>query len=501
MATWLSQLRHYAQKCLDSRRKPYSPPLRVSSQRGRFAELFLSAPHVSSKSAADLAQSIRERAARIGREQPFYQPIFGFEEEFPAKRRDLLERDCAVVAEHLSKIPSKHQVRILDVGCNCGYVAFNLARTFPNVVGLEIAGDRVELCTEVAAHNQSSARFFKLDFIELMQAGDDDLENVDAVLLLNVVHQFVFAHGLGHTQAMLARLASRVDSVFVELATREQYVKHGKDHLLPENPEEVFAACRDIEITQLASKPRPMYLLRRRRAHFGHVGIAADEIGYSLNANPQVSRKYYSGRGRFLKVYRLTAEQDLHSFHREVAGLLQMRGSGRSPEMLDWVASRDFGAIAMSHVKGPRLIKQIYSSGGMPASQRMELTRDYLALAAAVFERVGFHNDMQAHNLIAPRNGPMVLIDFEQAGPTPTNDPFGILLWTVFDLWGGRDPKRPEAIRSLKLAAGEQRASSALLPDFSKLSLDPRVAEMVEAARSQQNWEPFINEWRKRLAD
>lgn len=465
--------------------------------------MFAAEPHRTTQAPEWLDQEICKLAHRIEELQPGYQPVYGFSNEFPGKRAQHLERNVAIVHEQLKDVSSRHQVRILDVGCNSGYVALRLAETYPNVVGLEIAQDNLQLCRLLAVRAGSSARFFSDNVLHILESDQGDLAHVDVVLLYNIVHQFIFNHGLENTQAALARMARSVDTVIVELAQREDYVRHGKDHLLPEDPAEALARCEDVEITRLHDRPRPVYRLRRKTARFGSVEIRPERIDFSLNPNARVSRKYYSGEGKFLKLYRFTETGAPEMFAREVAALSKLQHSDRVPRLLGSEASAHFGALLMSQVNGDRLVPLLYNPKKYPMgpADRLRLTRQYLEICRVVQQAIGYQNDLQAHNLLVQPDGHLVLVDFEQAGSEPTNDPFGLLLWSVFDFWGGRDKGRPEAIRSLRCALDNEpdAPGRSIYPDFSALELPPLVATMVEEAARGDDWGLFVERWEQRL--
>jgi len=466
--------------------------------------------HLRDESGRVLEDRIRLRATQVEKDQPGYHPIYGFIHKFPAKGLDLLTRNCVIVEQHLEHVQAKHQVRILEIGCNYGYVSFLLAEKFPNVVGLEIARDRLALCRDIAAYTESSARFFEHDFFKLIESGDADLENIDVVLLLNIVHQFIFKYGLSYTQALIARLARRVDISFVELARRKQFVKHKKGHLLPEDPEEVFKQCEDVEITLIEHKPRPLYVLRRKKVRIAQLEIEPANIDFSKHLNPQISRKYYTSNKRFVKLFRFTEHQGVGAFNNEVNSLLRMRDSKCAPVIYDWVTTRDFGAVMMSTVPGSSLrpllsgvrLKQfLYRPQFRNRNTRYKMTRQYLHFAKIVHERIGFHNDMQPHNMIVKNSEEVVLIDYEQAGRDPQNDPFGMLLWTLYDIWGGKTKSREEAILTLRLIEiDEIRPTGAVYPDFSELDLDDTVSALVDDALHYTDWGEFLVFWNERLS-
>ena len=69
-------------------------------------------------------------AADIQGSQSQYQPVFGFNEVFPPGPRSAhLSQTCELVAHHYAAVKRKQHIRILDVGCNTGFVTLTLAKT------------------------------------------------------------------------------------------------------------------------------------------------------------------------------------------------------------------------------------------------------------------------------------------------------------------------------------------------------------------------------------
>ena len=305
-----------------------------------FSQLFGTPPHTSTGPREELEEAIRTAAARIELIQPHYHPIYGIDDlAQKSYRRELLLRNVDFVAAHFSDVPRKSQIRVLDVGCNLGFVAMKLAEAIPNVVGIDLMEEHLKICRDLAAFTGSSARFFKSDIVELLTTSNTEFNNVDAILLLNVVHQIIFRHGLPKTQVLLAKLANSVDVMFIELAKREDYKSHKKDHLLPWEPDEVFSLCSNSEISLLAAEPRPLYQVRRKRLRIGSIEIEPTSIRFSENSHTAISRKYYVGSDTFLKLYRLNRHHGPRAFHNEVQSLLKLTGAGICPEILDWTAT------------------------------------------------------------------------------------------------------------------------------------------------------------------
>ena len=146
---------------------------KAGEQGPTFRAMFGTEPHRNTVPPEQVDQQIHALATSLETLQPGYQPVYGFTAEFPGKRVEHLERNVTLVHEHFKEVPSKHQVRILDVGCNSGYVALRLGETFPNVVGLEIAQPSLQLCRllpETAGAIRSA------------RAGSASLMTMDAVL-------------------------------------------------------------------------------------------------------------------------------------------------------------------------------------------------------------------------------------------------------------------------------------------------------------------------------
>lgn len=475
---------------LDLLRQPLVADYAPDAGGTRFGAMFQAAAHRSALAPDRLDAEIRTRARAIMGTQPDYQPVYGFTAEFPARRTKHLERNVHIVCDALKDVDRPQQPRILDVGCNMGYVALRIAETHPNVVGLEISRPHLDLCRLMAARAGSPARFFGDDMLAMLARGDDDdLEQVDVLLLYNVVHQFIFHQGVPATKALLARLAARVDTLIVELALQSDYVRHGKDQLLPVDPAEVLSDCTDVKIDKLYDTPRPVYRLRRRTVRLGTVSIPATRIGYSLHRDPMVSRKFVIGGNRFLKLFRFTRPGDRTAYEREVAALQSLQGSGAAPRLFDACATAHAGAVLMEFVSGHRVSTQLFRADPpLRPAQRMLLTCEYLRIAKAVHDAVGYQNDLQAHNLMWQHPNRLLLVDYEQAEARPTNDPFGLFLWSMFDFWGGRSKDRAAAIVSLRLPA----ETPPIYPRFDSVKLPPVVAEVVRTAEKGGDWGAFL---------
>lgn len=469
-----------------------------------FGRLFMSSANpLGSLNKQENLASIKQLQQKVQALQNDYQPAYGLQEEYPSARQELLERNCELITQEVQVKGAEQQIRILDVGCNCGYTAMKLAETFPNVVGLEIQQDLTELANRLAAHTGSSARFYDVDIFALLLEDKCDFENIDVLLLLNVMHQIIFHYGLDQAKAMLFNILAQVDYVFVELAHQKDYIRHGKDHLLPSRPEYLLDGLEELGFTikKLADSPRPFYLIKRSQCTLGNLHIQYHKLDYSRSKNPLISRKYYAGQHQFLKLFRFTYGQSNECYERELKALLATQHLAATPRLHNWTMGHGYGAIVMSCLPGQPLTGRVYGKNKPSQTERFHISAQYVALNRLLQESIGFHNDLQPHNLFIDQHNALFVFDFEQAHALPQNDPYGIFLWTLFDIWGGRVLNRPQCIASLRpVPQGKERAVGAIYPDFSTLDLPEQIKKMVTEALTAPDWATFIGKWDDKLA-
>ena len=467
-----------------------------------FSRLFMSsATPINSAEKQENLKKIKESLGKVKELQNDYQPAYGLLEDYPSVRQSLLERNCDLIINEIEAKGSEQQIRILDVGCNCGYTSMKIAETFPNTIGLDIQKDLVTLCNRLAANAGSTARFYDVDLFSFLLDDECDFESIDALLLLNVMHQIIFHYGFDHAKALLFKILSRVDYVFVELAKKEDYIKHGKDHLLPERPEDLLDGLQDHTIKKLADHPRPLYFIKKSHCSIGGIHIQYTHQDHSKSKSHLISRKYYSNKHHFLKVFRFTYGQSSECYERELNALFSSQQVSATPRLIDWTRGKGYGAILMSQLPGHALTTRIYSKTLFSLEARENITAQYITLNRQLHETIGFHNDLQPHNIYIDSHDNLFVFDFEQANPLPQNDPYGILLWSLFDIWGGRVHNRPECIASLKPVIQEkERSRSAIYPDFSTIEVPTLIKDLVHDAMTSDNWEKFIKEWDNKLS-
>jgi tRNA A-37 threonylcarbamoyl transferase component Bud32 len=333
-----------------------------------------------------------------------------------------------------------------------------------------------------------------------MESGTADIENVDCVLLLNVVHQLIFAKGLAYVQTFLARLAGQVDVMFVELAGKEEYKKFQKDHLLPEDASSVLASIRDCSVQLVKSVGRPLYKITRNTATYGRLSAPATGVRYNhlAVAAPHENRKYYKGGGHFLKLFRFMNGKAAVHYHREVHALRTLAESQAVPRIIDWTINRNYGAILMEEVAGlqlPNAFSMLTTPGGI-----VSLMRAYAGVADDLGRTGLYHNDLSPHNIYVLPAGGFRFIDFEQTDAWSYTDPFAVMLWTLYDVLSRDIVSYNTNIYSQLFVTGtNERTSQDLYPDFSKFGLAGGLADFVGSAMTHKSWFAFASEWRHRL--
>jgi SAM-dependent methyltransferase len=443
---------------------------------------------------------ILTRLAAIESVQGKYQPIYGLDNTRSQSPRlgDLLLA-CSLVETHFNEKNTRGHVRIIDVGCNIGFVTFKLAETFSKTIGIDGNKNNIDFCKDLQVYTNSSARFFYNDITKLMESGDLDTDNVDCVLLLNVVHQLIFSKGLSYVRKFLARLTKRVDVVFLELARKEDYVSHGKDNLLPEDPATVLSDCEGCRIELLKSEGRPLYKVMRNEARFGPLLIQPERISFTDSAKRDIDRKYYFGTDTFLKVFRFSRLGDVErqSYDRERRGLLEMSGTMLAPQILDWTATATYGAVLMERIKGQKLVDLYHRFA--EATTLNHFLRQYLEIAAKLGQAQLYHNDMSAHNIYVLEDDSIRIVDFEQTKTMAVIDPFGSMLWTIFDILSRAPISYVEHVTRKLYLKGKIRADRASYPGFSSFKLSDRIHDFLEDALTHDSWFGFVAEWRSNL--
>lgn len=462
-------------------------------------------PEKTPKNTPETLSRLKEAAAIVEKTQPGYHPIYGQpSSETGSKRTELLRRDCALVEREFADVRRKNQVRILDIGCNSGYVSFTLAQTFPNTIGFDLSQKHIALCEAIGAHTGSSARFHSWNMLSLVESGKADLENLDCVLLLNVVHQLIFAKGIPYVKRFIAALAASVDFLVVELAPRADYVRYGKDLELPLDPSEIFEQCTDSTITLEYDDNRPVYTLRRRRLKVNDHSVDYSSRNFSDHVSGNVSRKYYFGSDTFTKVIRYSSLQSASKFQAELQNLQTLQGLGVAPEPISWDNDGQIGRICMERLYGQSLHIAVTEHA---LKDKATCLREIIRICGALADKSLYQNDFASHNFIILSDGSLRMIDFEQSGRTLIRDPFAAFLWLSHDIMTNTPEyyRREIANKTILQDMAGERTNPAVYPsmqlDDLRMAFGTDLADIVsEAKDTPLDWHAFIQQAHMRLA-
>jgi predicted Ser/Thr protein kinase len=423
-------------------------------------------------------------AAVVNAAQKDYHPLYGLGAPATSAREGLLRETCTLIEREYARVLRKSQIRILDVGCNAGFVTFTLAETFPNTMGLDINSDNIALT----------------DLLQLVDDNAADLESLDCVLFLNVIHQLIFARGIPYVKHLLGHLSRHVDLLVVELARPADYVPFGLQDQLPLDPAEILEECRDATITLVKDAKRPVYTIRRRSLRIQDRDLPYSEVRFGLHLESQVNRKYYFGADSVTKVMRYTQMQGPSKFHAELDTLRALAGQKVAPDILAWDEDATMGRVAMNRLYGPSLVESLAQP---KRSSKADLLREVIRIAAALARIGRCQNDFSGHNFILLTDGSLRMVDFEQSSSSFHRDPFGSFLWIAHDLMAGSgESYRLSDGKKLALAPDEngargERASPDAYPAIDHAAaardFDPGLAAVLaEAVTTTESWSSFI---------
>lgn len=443
-----------------------------------------------------LTQTINSLIGTIEQRQLLYHPVFGKHSLSEVSyRKNILDRNCKLVANNFNAIKNKCKVRIVDVGANSGYVSHVLADSGFSVVGLEINPDNLRLAQLISKSESNRARFYNIDIFDFIKKDFAFFEEVDVILFFNVLHQIVFVFGLEEVKRILGYLSKKVDFIFVELAKREDYSARGLDICLPWSPEEFFKYCGRSTIVKIAASPRPVYMLKRNLVQIGTISVVPEFTLYSENTDENINRKYYFGEKNFVKIYRDNVVAAESRFELEVASLLKLSGCGVSPEVMDWCRHSDCFVIEMKRIHGVTLLRVIENT-----PRRLDINREISSLLKINHicnEKVGYHNDINAHNIIMREDHSLVVLDFELVSDFAKVDPFATLLWGMRDILDGRATSYQMDIhRRLFLPTREcNRVDKAFYPSFDSCSVPDKLKPLIDDLYNAVDWPGVIAKW------
>ncbi|MCC2312930.1 class I SAM-dependent methyltransferase [Cellulomonas xiejunii] len=441
------------------------------------AQATLDAIHETTRQHDDRLDVLRRLVSKVEHYQPLY-GVAGIVEE-PA--RESQER-ARLIAEALEPVRGR---RVLDIGSSLGYMSFALADRGAHVVGWEYNADNAEVARQVAAINGLPVTFLvkelTVESVRTIPHGQ-----VDAVLVLAVLHHVIHYQGLEAAQEIVRELLDRVPVLVVELATKGEDPDLFWDASQPEDPLEVLALVKDdVDVvpiaevgTHLSTRTRPLLRISRRQSvTVGGRSFTFDSTAYEAYAGSPIAngpwrRRYFHGRDHIVKEYLFS--QDTPDNWSQIIGELYTYSTlgYHSPihHMIELVASdidHRGARLALARVPGTLL-----SEVGRPDDQVLvTVVRDVLRTLADLRDHGFRHNDVRSWNIIV-NDGGAWLIDYGRAAHAPLEDDVVALAWAVSSVARGT----PEPATDLKQD----------LPDLSSLTgtpLEPWADALAQGER------------------
>ena len=440
-----------------------------------------------------LLNEIASLGVQLNEVRDRYHPVFGLHEQFGTSDREQLlantvKRIDAVIGQN-----NQRQVRILDVGCNLGFVAMSLARSYPCVIGIDANESAITFASKVSLYNKSSARFYNIDAIELL-SNLENLDQVDCCLLLNMLHQVIFSRGLRFTQTFLAAIAHHVDFVFVELANKMDYFACNKADLLPIDASEIFECCSDVSIELLRTDPRRLYLLRRQRLSVSASSYSINNLNFAEISDPELSRKYFYSGNVFIKQIRFTSKQSSEKVCSETTWLAKLKGTGIAPDLFSWHMNAGSGYVAMSRLFGVKLSD--YYDTIRTFGKINVVLYNILKNACVISKNRFYHNDYSPHNMIVINNFDVRIVDFEQADVTMIIDHFVLLGWILFDLIAGRGFSYEwNVYQKITQGGPVTNVDKQFYPKFRTTNMSVPLKAFVEDIYKGGSWSEFVERW------
>jgi O-antigen chain-terminating methyltransferase len=195
---------------------------------------------------------------QVIRRVEYYQPLYGIQiVPKPLRRcRDRAEAIGAAIG------PMGPQLRLVDFGSSLGYFAFYFADRGVQAHGVEFGKNDVAVAEAVRRINGLPCSFecaeLTVDYVRGIPAG-----RYDVGMILSLLHHIIHLRGLAYAQELVGELLERVPVLFLELAHRDEDVRHPWRASQPEDPLAVLAACRSVRVEKLGEFETHLSAVRR----------------------------------------------------------------------------------------------------------------------------------------------------------------------------------------------------------------------------------------------
>lgn len=208
------------------------------------------------------AEQIRELKPLI-KQVEYYQPLYGLQIA-PKPLRSCRDRAQAIAAELQ---PLGPHLRLIDFGSSLGYFVFYFADRGVQAEGIDSRPHNVAAAQAVRHINGLKCSLncarLTLDYVRTIPPG-----HYDAALILSVLHHITHQHGLAYTTSLVAELMTRIPTLILELAHRDEQVTFAWRESQPQDPLDVLSKCQNMKLkklgdfdTHLSNIRRPLWLV------------------------------------------------------------------------------------------------------------------------------------------------------------------------------------------------------------------------------------------------
>lgn len=362
-----------------------------------------------------------------------YQPIYGHP-EFDG----MAQRNCRDRLEHICKVYDalekelQRPLRVLDLGCNQGFISFTLAARGGAVTGIEVDETRVKFCNLLAEENPGlKIKFLRArieDFVPAVQPNEYDL-----VIAMSVLHYPCMQYGWQKVQAMLSDLAKKVNGAIFELALNTE--PHNWYGRLPGNFFELIAgfsfartmACITHSKTSGAMK-RPLCFASSRYAYLESSGmLKIDSVKYHSGVHIN-GRMYFHCGDKFVKVGLVMDYVTFERYQKEIRFLKKFGGQNSLPKLYETCVEPDDTGIYRFFIVTDKIFGVTLSEKikNLSREERFEILKKVLR-DLAFFEENGYRNfDIHLGNFLYTDSGKVIPVDYElfSDGETDILSPF-----------------------------------------------------------------------------
>lgn len=229
---------------------------------------------------------------------------YGFQSRTGSGSGYALENDrrCNLIQVYMEKVFSnkkKEQIKILDVGCDLGYITHCLADRGFKVHGIDNSfrygaksEDHIPDLTKIKEKDEddgpiSIARLvakingiknatfsiddFNMEYVEKMK-----VKEYDSVVILAVLHDIYRARGFEYTKDLLNKILEKVPVVILEMTEKSKVSENATEgikklmEILPENVELFFNNLENIDKVEKVNQEyikitRPVYILYSKK--------------------------------------------------------------------------------------------------------------------------------------------------------------------------------------------------------------------------------------------